>query len=54
MILLDWWQLGWLLAGLFFVMFIAAAASRGQTEKGWHQRQHWETDMIAKGKLERQ
>jgi uncharacterized iron-regulated membrane protein len=59
---LDWWQLGWLLAGFFLVMFFALGiATWGQSKKalaigneqGWHERQHWETDQVVKGKLER-
>jgi hypothetical protein len=60
---LDWWQLGWLVAGVFIILFFAVAvATWGQTKKaqaighdeGWHDRQHWETDSVVKGKLERQ
>jgi hypothetical protein len=58
----DWWQLGWAVAGFFMVLFFALAfATRGWAKKslaighdqGWHERQHWETDQIVKGKLER-
>lgn len=55
---IDWWQLGWVLAGLFFILFLGSIMSargshqRGQ-DVGWHERQHWETDAIVKGKLER-
>jgi hypothetical protein len=60
---IELWQIGWALAGFFMVMFFALAiATSGQRkkaqaigeEKGWHDRQHWETDSIVKGKLERQ
>lgn len=55
---LDWWQLGWLFAGLFFVLLLGTLLkSRGFTQKGYeagyHDRQHWETDRITAGKLER-
>ena len=62
-LLLDWWQLGWILAGFFLVMFFAyAVGTRNVSKKaleigeskGWHDRQHWETDAVVKGKLERQ
>jgi hypothetical protein len=58
-LLLDWWQLGWAVAGFFLVMFFALyIGTHNQYKKGvdvgWHDRQHWETDQIAKGKLERQ
>jgi hypothetical protein len=61
-LLLDWWQLGWTLAGFFIILFFALAwATRNVKSKaleigkdeGWHNRQHWETDQIVKGKLER-
>jgi hypothetical protein len=57
--ILDWSQLGWALAGFFLIMFFALwAATRGQAQsgrdQGWHERQHWETDTVVKGKLERQ
>jgi len=61
-LLLDWWQLGWIFAGFFLLMFFALAyATRGQAsralevghDQGWHDRQHWETDAVVKGKLER-
>jgi hypothetical protein len=60
MILLD--QAGWVFAGFFLVMFFAyALASKGVKKKaleegydeGYHDRQHWETDAVVKGKLER-
>jgi hypothetical protein len=58
----DWWQLGWAFSGFLLVMFFAHAfATRKVREKallqghgeGWHDRQHWETDAVVKGKLER-
>jgi hypothetical protein len=61
--LLDWWQLGWALAGFFLIMFFALiAATWGQSkkaleiaeEKGWHDRQHWEDDQVVSGKLRRE
>jgi hypothetical protein len=61
-LLLDWWQIGWLLAGIFFVGFILLVIISGKTrdaalaighDQGWHDRQHWETDAVVKGKLER-
>jgi hypothetical protein len=59
---IDASQLGWGFAGFFLVMFFAyALANRGIGKKalqkgydeGYHDRQHWETDSIVKGKLER-
>jgi hypothetical protein len=61
-LLLDWWQIGWALAGFFLVLLFAVLFgtrnhySKGVAageEKGWHDRQHWETDAVIKGKLER-
>jgi hypothetical protein len=61
-LLLDWWQLGWALAGFFIVLFFALAwatrsvKSKALTmgeEKGWHDRQHWEDDQVVSGKLRR-
>jgi hypothetical protein len=57
--LLDWWQIGWGLAGFFLVMFFGLyIGTRNHYQKGvdtgWHDRQHWEADAITKGKLERQ
>jgi hypothetical protein len=60
---LDWWQLCWLLDGLFMVLFFGYAFATRKTsvkmqeagyDKGYHDRQHWETDAIVKGKLEKQ
>lgn len=54
---------GWGMAGFFLIMFFAyVIANRNATkkaqeygeDKGWHDRQHWETDAVVKGKLERQ
>ena len=53
---------GWVLAGFFLFMFFAYAyANKGLRtraieagyEKGYHERQHWESDEIASGKLRR-
>jgi len=58
----DWWQLGWVVAGFFLLLFFAQIiATHGLAKKaeaigeetGWHNRQHWETDAVVKGKLER-
>jgi hypothetical protein len=63
MIAIDLAQIGWIVAGFFAVMFFTLAiATWGQAKKaqavghdqGLHDRQHWETDMIVKGKLEHQ
>jgi hypothetical protein len=59
----DWWQAGWLLAGFFFLLFVASAIVGKGTAKralavgfddGWHKRQHWETDEEISGKLRHQ
>jgi hypothetical protein len=59
----DWWQLGWATAGFFAVMFLTLAIGtrnhfkKGQEAgevKGWHDRQHWETDEMVSGKLRRE
>jgi hypothetical protein len=61
-LLVDWSQFAWFVAGFFMVMFFALAiGSRNHYKKGeeagqaqgWHDRQHWETDAVVKGKLER-
>lgn len=62
-LVLDWWQLGWALAGFFGLMFFVLAvatwnhgkkALEAGYEQGVHDRKHWETDQIVKGKLKRQ
>lgn len=53
-------QLGWAAAGFLLVFTVALAWSvskRNALERGYdtgyHDRQHWETDKVVKGKLER-
>ncbi len=54
-------QLGFMLAGFLLVLVLTVswslsknkAFNRGYSE-GTHDRQHWETDQVVRGKLERQ
>jgi hypothetical protein len=49
-------QIGWGVAGFLFVMTIALLWHRSTVKaegKGWHERQHWETDKEIEGKLQR-
>lgn len=55
---LDWWQLGWALAGFLGVMVLALAWSnskRGSFRQGYgeglHDRQHWESDEMLKAAI---
>jgi hypothetical protein len=53
-------QIPWAIAGLLFILLISVswtlskhkAFNRGY-ETGTHDREHWETDAIVRGKLER-
>ena len=50
-------QLVWALVGFLLVMITALAWHNSIMKakaQAWHERQHWETDVVVKGKLERQ